>query len=329
MKKCLVVLFIIGIVFALFAVGCEESPVTDEEVDDAEPVGVQDIRIPGSVLGGVFYVQSSTLAGYINNRMEDIRATVEVTSGGHENVSIVNAADNAMGIGNAMAVWDAWHGDDPFGEEHEDLRAVVWSNPNQTQIVVRDDADINSIEDLEGKVVNPGTRGSGTDMAFNRLLKALGMSYDDFSRVEYITFAEAGDGLRDGVIDAIVWVGGYPASTIEELAVTIGIKLVPFSEEEITTVVEQEPSFFADVVPAGVYEGITEDVPLPSLGSIWLSNVNVPDETVYEVAKLIDENREDLISGHIAFETWRFSRDVENVIPLHPGAVMYYDDAGY
>lgn len=320
MKKRFTILFIIAALLTS-VIGCSSGASNSQSSSE-------DIRIAGSVLGGVFYAQSASLAGYINNQIEDVRATVEVTSGGHENAILIEG-NNAMGISTALAIHEFTNGLGDFPKTAEDLTAMAWANPNPMQIVVREDSDIQSLSDLKGKVINPGAKGSGTESSIPALLAPLGMSYDDFGGIEYLSFSEAADGMRDGNVDAIFWLGGYPASSIEELATTVGIRLIPFSEDEIKSVEDEAPFYYETVIPGGVYAGLEEDIPTLAMGSIWLVNKNLSESVVYEITKLTSENIDQLAKGHNAFNTWEFNRKLESLVPLHPGAAKYYDEQGW
>lgn len=315
------VLFIFLLVCVTTLVACNGKQTEDS--------GTDDFTIAGSTLGGVFYAQSSALADMSNDHFDDFRFTVEATSGGHENAIMVENQNNTMGISTTLAVYEFINGLSDFPTKAKNLTAIAYANPTQLHLVVPEDSDIQSVYDLKGKVVNPGTKGSGTESSIPSLLQPLGLSYDDFARVEYLSFSDAADGMRDGDVDAIFWLGGYPASSIEELATTVGIKIIPFSDEDITAIEEASPSFSRTTIPGGVYEGVDQDIETISLNSLFLVNKNVPDELVYDLTKLISENIDQLSRNHSAFQTWEFNREFEEIVPIHPGASKYYEEQGW
>lgn len=333
MKKVNVIL-VLMVITSLIIVACSSNETNSgiqqaSQTSTAGNSGLLDVSIAGSVSGGVFYVQSAAMAEMANNTLDNVRITVEVTSGGHENAIVVDTKENAMGISTTLAIYEFMNGLGNFPHQAENLTAMAFSNPNELHLVVPEDSDIYSIADLKGKVVNPGSRGSGTESSIPSLLAPLGMSYDDFGRVEYLGFSEAADAMRNGTVDAIFWLGGYPASSIQELATTVGIRIVPFSQEEIDTIIREAPYFQQTIIPGGVYTGVDEDISTVAVPSIFLVNKNLPEDFVYELTKMTHENIEQLAKSHVGFNTWSFTGEIENFVPLHPGAKRYYEEKGF
>src|SRR5699024_1992319 len=95
----------------------------------------------------------------------------------------------------------------------DNFSTIATMYPNPVQLIVREDSDIETVEDLEGKKVSPGIKGYSGEIAFQRILDIKGMSYDDLDGIEYIGTEDAAELLRDNHIDA--WIGNLaaPAAT--------------------------------------------------------------------------------------------------------------------
>ncbi len=84
------------------------------------------------------------------------------------------------------------------------------------------------------------------------------------------------------------------------------------------------------VIPAGLYRGV--DRPIPTLvrsGTVIYCRDEMPEETVYAIAKAIDEQQQLLQWSHL-----NFSYNIHTVwkaqdVPLHPGAARYYKERRY
>ena len=74
--------------------------------------------------------------------------------------------------------------------------------PEVIQIVTRKDAGIMSVKDLKGKSVIPGDRGSGTAVDAENILKAAGMSFDDFGTLDWLSFSGISQRMQDNQADA-------------------------------------------------------------------------------------------------------------------------------
>jgi uncharacterized protein len=97
----------------------------------------------------------------------------------------------------------------------------------EVHIIAR--ADVTDIAQLEGKVVNLGEEGSGTEITGRLLLDALGVKFQELHLGE----ADAIEKLKAGEIAAVIVMAGKPASGMAYLKGTDGLKLlsIPYSKE--------------------------------------------------------------------------------------------------
>ncbi|MFB4161213.1 TAXI family TRAP transporter solute-binding subunit [Geomicrobium sp. JSM 1781026] len=320
------VLYLSILVVIVAACGQPHNIYENTDSVEAEVGDVRDVTILGSVLGGGFYSQSSAIADLVNNRTNDLRVTVEATSGGHQNAYILENQHNAIGITSAVAVSEFQEGDGFFPFQAENLTIIAEARPIQVHLVVRESSSINSFSDLEGRIVNPGARGSGTESIVPSILAPLGMSYEDFASVEYLAFGDAADAMSNGSVDAIFWIGDYPASSIQEMAVSTGIRLVSLTEEEQELLLESSPFFDPISIPGDAYGGDGDPTSTIEVPSLLIVNRNMPEDIVYSITKLLDENQERLGEANQAINQWNISGDVSDIADLHPGAARYYDE---
>jgi TRAP transporter TAXI family solute receptor len=70
-------------------------------------------------------------------------------------------------------------------------------------------------------------------------------------------------------------------------------------------------------------------VPTAAVGNFLVTHSDVPDETVYQMTKLLFENLETLAAAHAAAQAIDPEKALEGMpVPLHPGAERYYREAG-
>lgn len=129
-----------------------------------------EIIIATGTEGGTCFALGKDFA-HILEREESIdRATSIETNGSVENIErlITGTADIAFVMRPAL--------DDADQEDRSQLRIVARLYRDNVQIVVRKDAGINSLYDLEGKEVYIGANGSGTRIVAVRILETLVLS---------------------------------------------------------------------------------------------------------------------------------------------------------
>ncbi|MGR3464922.1 TAXI family TRAP transporter solute-binding subunit [Limimaricola sp.] len=279
--------------------------------------------------GGVYYPMGGGLAEVINNHVEGMAATAEVTGASVENMGLIATGDADLAIGLADTVQQAYSGTGRFeGQELPMIRAVGSLYANMVQIVTPADSGIESIADLAGKRVSVGAPGSGTEVNAQTLLEANGLSFDDFD-AQRLNFNETADALANGDIDAGFWSVGAPTSSILNLATTQDIRMIPLTEEQVAAAVEADPTFAALSLAGGTYEGVDEDVATIGVPNVLVVSSETDEETVYQITKAMYENIADLRAVHPAAEetTVEFTMSATPV-PLHPGALRYFEEAG-
>src|SRR5699024_11694108 len=83
--------------------------------------------------------------------------------------------------------------------------------PEAAHILVRDDSDIESVDDLKGKKIAVGDAGSGTRAISDAILEAADIGESDYTP-EITDFGASTDMLGDKQIDATIFVVGTPVA---------------------------------------------------------------------------------------------------------------------
>lgn len=290
----------------------------------------QQLSIATGGTGGVYYPIGGGLAELINQHIEGYSAVAEVTGASVENVALIHRGDSDIAIGLGDSVYQGFTGTGQFeGRQADSLRVLASVYPNAVQIVVPAESDIQSLEDLRGKRVSVGAPGSGTELNARALLEAVGMTYEDLAAAQRLNFNETADALRDNDIDAGIWSVGPPTSSIMNLTATRNIRLIPITEEQVAAAREIEPIFAPYTLPSGLYDGVNEDVPTVGIPNVWFVSEEMDEELAYELTKLLYDRHADLVAIHSAANdtTVEFTMS-SSPIPLHAGALRYYEEIG-
>ncbi len=289
----------------------------------------QELSIATGGTGGVYYPYGGGLAELINNHIDGATGSAEVTGASVENMALVSRFDSDLALALADTVYDGYMGLGRFEDRQlADTRAIASVYPNAVQIVTLQGSGIESLSDLVGKRVSVGAPGSGTEVSAQTLLNANGITYDDINE-QRLNFNETADALRDGDIDAGFWSVGPPTSSIMNLAATRDIAIVPISDEEIQNAIDVQPVFAAYTLREGIYEGIAEPVQTISTPNVLIAHAEMDEELAYQITRVLFEHTDELIAIHPAANdtTVEFSLGA-TPIPMHPGAIRYYEEAG-
>ncbi|RLI79747.1 C4-dicarboxylate ABC transporter substrate-binding protein [Archaeoglobales archaeon] len=344
MKKWTTVGLVLVLVLGLVIAGCaqKETAPTPKATPTAAKPTPTGIEIPktedgkyiitiytGSGPGSVYFAVGSMYAKVLNKKATMIYAK-GVTSG----ASVANS--KAIGKGEALAAiiqndvtYYAWNKKFQFEDRAiKELRGIATLYPEPIQIVVRADSDIKTLQDLKGKKVVVGAAGSGCAATAERVLKAAGV-WNDIEPV-YQTFEEAAQSLVLGQIDAEFTVIAYPAPAIDQIAVKVPVRLLPVPDDVVEKLHNEGYPFYVKVtIPKDTYNGMDEDVQTIAVKSTLAVHKDVPDDVVYEMTKVLYENIDELAKAHQVAKQIDIHHAFEGLmIPLHPGAIKYYEEQG-
>lgn len=296
----------------------------------AAPAAAQtQLSIATGGTGGTYYPVGGGLAEIVNNHVEGYSATAEVTGASVENMGLIATGDADLAIALADTVAQAYNGTGTFeGQQLEMVRGLASLYANMVHIVALESSGITTLADLKGKRVSIGAPGSGTEVNTAAILEANGISYDDIDE-QRLNFNETADALSNGDIDAGFWSVGAPTSSILNLATTQDIVIIALTDDELAAAMDADETFAKTTLPANSYNGMTEDLTVLGIPNVLVVSSEMSDDLAYGLTKAMFENIAELQAVHPAANetTVEFTMEATPV-PLHPGALRYYDEVG-
>lgn len=278
---------------------------------------------------GVYYPLGVALGGVIGKSLPDAKTSVQATKASVENLNLLEAGRGEIAFTLGDSLTDAWNGnaDAGFKAPLKKLRGVAAIYPNYIQIVARADSGIRSLADLKGKKISVGAPKSGTELNARVILGAAGLSYKDFSRVEYLPFGESVELMKNRQLDATLQSAGLGVSSLRDLASSVPIVVVPIPEEIIKKA--NNPAYLPGIVPAHTYEGQTEAVPTAIVPNFLVTRADLSDDIVYAMTKALWTHLPELVAAHAAAKAIVLEHALAGMpVPLHPGAARYYKEVG-
>lgn len=289
----------------------------------------QFINILSGGQSGVYYPLGVALSQIYSKAMPDVKVSVQVTKASAENLNLLQTERGEIAFALGDSVSNAWAGNQEAGFKAplSKLRAVAAIYPNYIQIVANAESGIRTIADLKGKRISVGAPKSGTELNARAILKAAGLTYADFSKVEYLGFGESVELMKNRQLDATLQSVGLGAASIRDLANSIKIVIVAIPADVIHKV--GDAAYSPATIPAGTYVGQETPVVTASIKNILVTHAGVPSETVYKMTKSMFENLDTLIASHAAAKQIKKEEAAHGLpLPLHPGAEKYYREAG-
>jgi TRAP transporter TAXI family solute receptor len=214
------------------------------------------------------------------------------------------------------------------------VRLVSLGHTSDRHWFVRKDFPIKSISDFRGKRVALGSPGSGTLVSSKMELGAAGkLGLEDF-KPAYLSFTESITAIKDGTVDVGVISAGYPVASLLDLARTVPIRLIPYSEQEMKAIMEAYPFYVKVVIPAGTYQGIDTDTLTRGIVTAIFCRQEMSEDLVYQMMKALYDHPKEKDAIHPQARQWslenmyRGAEYTTKYIPFHPGAVKYLKEKG-
>lgn len=267
---------------------------------------------------GVYYVVGGGIAKLINDET-DIQASSAETGASVQNIQQVVAGDYDIGFALADTAADAAEGKAAF-KEPQDISTLGRIYANYTQVVVRKDSGIDSVEDFAGKTISTGSPQSGTEVIARRLIEAAGLELDDV-KAQRLDLTKTGDGIKDGSIDGLVWSGGLPTPELTDLFTSArgDVKFIdptPLLPElnKISEVYEE------GTVPADTYD-LDEDAPSIVVPNVLVVRNDMAENLACALTRLIYSETDKLAQVHPAAKEITVDVATEtDPIEVHPGS---------
>lgn len=277
---------------------------------------------------GTYYGYGGVLGQYIKNKA-GIYVKVVSTDGSKANIQGIDAGDYQLGTVQSDVMAYAWEGSRSFETDGkiDSFRVVAGLYAEAVQLVTMD-PEIKSVSDLAGKSVSIGAPGSGVYFNAIDVLTAAGLTEADIN-AQYQSFADSTDALKDGKIDAAFIVAGAPTPAITELCTTNSAYLVPIDGDVSASLMESCPFYTEYVIPAGTYNGQTEDVTTVTVKATLIVSADASEEDVYSLTAAIFDNIDAITAENAKGAELSLENATSGMTaPFHAGAAKYFTEKG-
>lgn len=345
MKKTLALILAVLMVLSLAACGkTAAAPVAPAEAEapaaentDAAEADVDRtvkektyISMVSTPMGQSSYTTAAALCDLISSSDLNIEMIAEESNGYAGNVVLLANGEAEFGMTDALALQQGYFATDDYANiEGKQILGVCATNPAQMVILVKEDSDIQTIEDIKGKNVGIGQVGGTSLLHCLNMLKAAGLDPDTDFNAYKVKSAEQAEMMKNDQLDVYIWCGSYTGSAQVDLVNSVKCRMIPLGEELIDKIIEANPCYFKTEIPAGAYyEG---DEAMPTFGSqtVFFCRADIDENVIYQIVKNMFENLEELGVAAAGYRTVSLDTAINGFsVPLHPGAAAYYTEVG-
>ncbi len=276
--------------------------------------------------GGTMSLVGRAIAQVISNSDSSININISTSTGSSENVRSLMEGEVDLALVSGDIALAAVNAEDEFSKEpSKELRAIAAVYSSVSGWLAPSSLGLSYVHDLKGKRLGIGPRDSTTELSARVALETMGI-YDTNTMLKSCGLGSGAQEIRNQSLDAVHAFAGLPVQGLYELAEAVPCTVLKYTEEELASILAENPFYYPEIIPAGSYRGQTEAVETFGIKCLLCVSAEMDDELVYELTDILYQGIPELKEMHGALSPIGESSFLCSGLPirLHPGAERFY-----
>jgi hypothetical protein len=230
-----------------------------------------------------------------------------------------------MGFGNSVSSYDGVQGNDPFKQKTDNVCHIATLYFQYFHVVALADVAMKTMADAKGKTLTTQQKGNTGEQMTRDLLKVYGLDYSKLSKVNFGSYTDSVEQLKDGHAQVFTLITTVPASAVMDLGSARKITVVPVPDEKLRELQKINKGYDKRTIKAGSYPGQDKDIQTIGTWTHLMMRCSTPEDLVYKITKSLAQNMDNLgnvVSAVKGLTPKELATDVG--VPYHPGARKYY-----
>ncbi len=291
------------------------------------PAAAQMIRLMTGPQGGSWYPLGGAIQTIVEKNVPGTSVRV-LPGAGISNVLGVETGKAEMGFGNSVSTFDGVNGNDPFKQKTDNVCHIGTLYFQYFHVVAIADAGIKNLADAKGKTLTTQQKGNTGEQMTRDLLKVYGLDYAKLRKVNFGSYNDSVEQLKDGHAQVFTLITTVPASAVMDLGTARKITVVPVPDDKLRALQKINKGYDKRIIKAGSYPGQTQDVQTIGTWTHLIMRCTSPEDLVYNVTKALAQNVDHLgyvVAAVKGLQPKDLAIDVG--VRYHPGARKYYREA--
>ncbi len=311
---------------------CKLSVAVAVVLGAATAAQAQQVRVIASnPQGSIFYSASVAIGKLLDEKLK-MQIRVQPMGGSSTYIPLLNRGEVDFGLTNVDDSVMSFKGTGNFRQPNADLRLIAAVFPLTLGAIVPNDSPIKSVKDLKGKIMPWGFNAQTTGRVLQQaVLASGGLTIADVKTVPTQSLFSGVDMLAEGKVEAATIAIG--TAQAQRANVTLGSRGgIRFIEMDLTPeamarVRKILPSRPITIQPSAAAVGIVAPTTILAYNIFFSTSAKMPDDVVYNVAKIIHGGRDEMLKGHPVFRGFDPNQMTEEIgVPWHPGAIKFYQE---
>ena len=287
------------------------------------------ITLGTSSIGSTFYVLAVGMSK-IMQKYSGINVAVESVGGSHSSMFSIRRGKIDIGMANAGATYDSYHGNAPFKKTFE-LRIVAQGQSSFRGIFYTKSSGIKRVEDWVGKTLLAKRKPlPELEKLVNAVIEVYGLSKKTMKLVSSRSLGEMNRLIRAGTVDATA----YPFSLRQPVIVKLFndglVDPMILPEDKYDRVKAKLPAiFFKYYVKPNSFKNQPKGFLTFGLNTHLVTAASQDENTIYKLAKALLANTKEFTKYHGLAKQWNIKRTLANpTVPYHRGSIRYFKEIG-
>jgi hypothetical protein len=293
----------------------------------ASPASAQLIRIMSGPQGGSWYPLAGAIQGIVEKEVPG--TSVRVSPGaGISNVLGVQNNKAEMGFGNSVSTYDGVRGEEPFKTKTDNVCHIATLYFQYFHVAVLASANVKTGADLRDKVLTTQQKGNTGEQMTRDFLKVYGLDYSKMRKVNFGSYNDSVEQLKDGHAQVFTFITTVPASALMDLASARDVRVLDLSDIKLKELQKINKGYDTRIIKAGSYPKQDKDILTIGTWTHLIMRCSTPEELAYKITKSLAQNTATLgnvvaaVKGLTAKEL-----AIDVGVPYHPGARRFYREA--
>jgi uncharacterized protein len=295
----------------------------------AGPAAAQQVTFMTGPQGGSWIPLGGALKGMWEKNIPGLAIT-QTPGAGIANVRGVDEGKAHIGLSNSNTAVLGIQGEKPYPKKVTNVCQLANLYPQYFQVVALANAGVNSLKDLKGKTLVTQPKGNTGELLTEQVLKLNGMTYQSLAKANFQAgYNDAVSMMKDGHAQVFTLGTTAPASAVMDLASARDVKLVPVDDATFNAVKKMNPGHNKLIIKAGTYPKQDRDVPVIGYSTHVVVACDLPEATVYNMAKVMAAGVNDMaaVVKAIGGSTPK-DMALDIGVPFHKGAAKFYKEVG-
>jgi TRAP transporter TAXI family solute receptor len=291
------------------------------------PASAQLIRLMTGPQGGSWYPLGGAIQTIVEKSVPGTSVRV-LPGAGISNVLGVETGKAEMGFGNSVSTFDGIRGNDPFKQKTDNVCHIGTLYFQYFHVVALADAGLKSMGDAKGKVLTTQQKGNTGEQMTRDLLKVYGLDYAKLRKVNFGSYNDSVEQLKDGHAQVFTLITTVPASAVMDLGSARKITVVPVPDAMLKELQKINKGYDKRTIKAGSYPGQDKDIQTIGTWTHLMMRCTTPEDLVYKITKSLAQNA-DHLGNVVAAVKGLQPKDlaIDVGVPYHPGARKFYREA--